>query len=110
MQKRKLTALLIAVILLGLMVSACGVAVGQVQVVGGPSVLSPQSTNFSLSSLLGIEAPVAPSLQSVSLTNPVVAGMQAAAQAQSVLNYAHHAGGCNGGGGYYNEAFNLSDD
>jgi hypothetical protein len=99
MQKHRLAAFLIAGILLGLPLSACGVAVGQAQFVGSPAVLSQKSTSFSLPSLLGDTVSVAPSPHSMALTNPL-----------SALTLADHAGGCNGDGGYYDRAFNTSDD
>ena len=105
MQKHRLAAFLIVGILLGLLVSACGVAVSQAQfVAGGPVVLSPLSGRVSQPSLLGGQAHPAAGLHAMSLSH----GLQAASQAQpSVAPF--HAGECHGDDGYYG-SYNSSDD
>ena len=106
MQKQRLAAFLIAGILLGLLLSACGVAVGQAQfVAGGPVVLSPLSSPISLESWPGGQARPAASLHAMALGH----GLQAASQAQAPLAAPFHSGECHGDDGFYG-SYNSSDD
>jgi hypothetical protein len=105
MQKQRLAAFLVIGILLGLMLSACGVAVGQAQfVAGGPVMLEPLSGTVSLPSLLDGQAHAAAGLHAMALTH----GLQAASQAQPSLA-PFHSGACHGDDGYYG-SYNSSDD
>jgi hypothetical protein len=105
MQKHRLAAFLMVGILLGLVLSACGVAVGQAQfVAGGPAVLRPLSTSVELPSLLGGQAHRAAGLHAMALSH----GLQAASQAQAPLA-PFHSGACHGDDGYYG-SYNSSDD
>ncbi len=106
MQKHRLATFLIVGILLGLLVSACGVAVGPAQfVAGGPVVFEPPSVTVSLPSLLGGKAHALAELHAMALSH----GLQAASQAQPRLASPYHPGECNGEGGYYS-SYNLFDD
>jgi len=106
MQKQRLAAFLVIGILLGLLLSACGVAVGQAQfVAGGPVVLEPLSSTVSLPSLLGGEAHAAPSLHAMALSHGL---HQVASQAQPSLA-PFHSGECHGDDGYYG-SYSSSDD
>jgi hypothetical protein len=106
MQKHRLATFLIVGILLGLLLSACGVAVGQAQfVAGGPVGLSPLSSPVSISSWLGNQARPAASLHGVALSH----GLQAASQAQTQFAAPGHSGACHGDDGFYG-SYNSSDD
>jgi hypothetical protein len=107
MQKQRLAAFLIIGILLGLLVSACGVAVGQSQFLagGGPVVLEPLSSTVSLPSLLGGQAHAAAGVHAM----PLGHGLQAAIQAQPQLSAPFHSGECHGDDGYFG-SYNSSDD
>ena len=105
MPKQRLAAFLVIGIVLGLTVSACGVAVGQAQfVAGGPVVLEPLAGSVSLPSLFGGQAHAAPSLHAMALSH----GLQASSQAQPSLA-PFHSGECHGDDGYYG-SYSSSDD
>jgi len=105
MHKQWLATVVVIGILLGLMLSACGVAVGQAQfVAGGPVVLEPLSGTASLPSLFGGQVHAASSLHAMVLSH----GLQAASQAQPSLA-PFHSGECHGDDGYYG-SYNSSDD
>ena len=105
MQKQRLATFLVIGMLLGLLLSACGVAVGQAQfVAGGPVVLEPLSSTFSLPSLLGGQAHAAAGLHAMALSH----GLQTASQAQAPLA-PFHSGECHGDDGYFG-SYNSSDD
>jgi hypothetical protein len=106
MQKHRLAALLIVGILLGLLLSACGVAVGQAQfVAGGPVVISPLSDSVSLPSLLSGNAHATAELHAMPLSH----GLQAASQVQPQLAAPFHSGACHGDDGFYG-SYSASDD
>ena len=108
MHKQRMAVLLIVGILLGLLVSACGVAIGQTQfVAAGPAGLNPLALEVALPSLLGAQARPAAQMHAVALTHSLQAADHAMAQPQVAAPF--HSGACHGDDGFYG-SYSSSDD